>query len=601
MRYLSGINSLIVRASSRDELFREACRIGVEVGEFSKAWIGVVEEGHAGVKILAWHGAQGIFSDALQARSDDEALVARNAFQTVVIDGQPIVSNRIANGATMGDMARLSPNGSHSEAALPLRINGSTVGVLSLQAPVSDFFDQDELKLLLELASDISFALEHLRAMERVQYLASHDVLTGLPNQRKFSELVAECMAAMSHEGGVLAIVFMDLERFRHVNETMGRASGDELLRMVAGRLHQLVPSVARIGADCFAFQLGDRHSVSDVARYVEEIASRCFTDPFVVAGQELRIGYRAGVSIYPSDGGDAESLLKNAEAALRRAKASSAHCVFYAPHMNAQAAEALAMESKLRRAIERQEFVLHYQPKVSFSDRRICGVEALLRWRDPDNGLIPPLRFIPVLEEAGLIGAVGKWALGQAMTDQKKWRAAGLPSLRVAVNVSPMQLDESDFVVQIGEIVADDNSNALELEITESVIMENVERNVAMLDSIRSEGVSIAIDDFGTGYSSLAYIAKLPITSLKIDRSFVSGMTEGPQGLVMVSSIIALAHALKLKVVAEGVETEEQAKILQLLACDEAQGYLFSRPVPAGDIEEMLSTGASLPIRPPG
>ncbi|MFA6986108.1 MAG: EAL domain-containing protein, partial [Arenimonas sp.] len=264
---------------------------------------------------------------------------------------------------------------------------------------------------------------------------------------------------------------------------------------------------------------------------------------------------------------------------------------------MNARAAEALALESKLRRAIERQEFVLHYQPKIKFSDGRICGLEALIRWQDPEQGLIPPIRFISVLEEAGLIGVVGQWALGQAMADCRRWRDAGLGALRVAVNVSPLQLHQPDFSAQITNAVTVDGGGVLELEITESVIMDNVEYNVAVLKEIRTLGVTIAIDDFGTGYSSLAYIAQLPVTSLKIDRAFVTGMTQGPEGWTMVSSIIALAHALQLKVVAEGVETEEQAQMLRLLSCDEAQGFLFSRPVAASEIEAMLRSGDSLPV----
>jgi EAL domain-containing protein (putative c-di-GMP-specific phosphodiesterase class I) len=263
---------------------------------------------------------------------------------------------------------------------------------------------------------------------------------------------------------------------------------------------------------------------------------------------------------------------------------------------MNASANEALAIESKLRRAIEREEFVLHYQPRIRFSDSRICGVEALIRWQDPDDGLVPPMRFIPVLEETGLIATVGRWALMRALRDLASWTSAGAEPVRIAVNVSPLQLNQANFTAQVAELVTGARADALELEITESVIMQDVDRKIAMLREIRALGVSISVDDFGTGYSSLAYIAKLPITSLKIDRAFVADMTVSPEGYVLVSSIIALAHALKLKVVAEGVETEEQANLLKLLSCDEAQGYLFSKPVPAARIQELLLSAASLP-----
>ncbi len=265
---------------------------------------------------------------------------------------------------------------------------------------------------------------------------------------------------------------------------------------------------------------------------------------------------------------------------------------MFYAPHLNARAAEALGIDSKLRRAIERRGFVLHYQPKLTLLDRCICGVEALIRRQDPERELVPPMQFIPVLEECALIGPVGEWALRQALIDKDRWRAAGFARPCVAVNVSPLQLRKTDFAEVVGDILATGEVGRLELEITESVMMEDVDRNIGVMRKIRALGVSIAIDDFGTGYSSLSYIARLPVTSLKIDRTFVTGMTLGPEGMSIVPSIIALAHSLNLKVVAEGVETEEQAGMLRLLRCDEAQGYLFSKPVPCEAIEDMLRRG---------
>ena len=250
-----------------------------------------------------------------------------------------------------------------------------------------------------------------------------------------------------------------------------------------------------------------------------------------------------------------------------------------------------------MRRALERQQFVLYYQPKVSLCDRRICGVEALMRWQDPDCGLVLPGRFIPVLEEAGLITQAGEWALHQALADQTRLRAVGLNSPRFAVNVSPLQLRKQEFVGMIAQLVASSEAPLLELEITESTIMENVESSISALRQIRACGIYIAIDDFGTGFCSLSYIAKLPVTSLKIDGSFIQGMTRSPEGLAIVSSIVALAHSLKLKVVAEGVETEEQAHLLHLLGCEEAQGYLFGRPMPIQDLESLL-LGAREPLQ---
>jgi EAL domain-containing protein (putative c-di-GMP-specific phosphodiesterase class I) len=331
------------------------------------------------------------------------------------------------------------------------------------------------------------------------------------------------------------------------------------------------------------------------VALSVEQLQRECFAKPFQLRGADLRIAGKAGIALYPVDGKDAEALFRNAEVALKRAKASAESLVFYGPEMNSRVAETLSLESRLRTALDMEQFVLHYQPKVSLINGKLTGVEALIRWNDPEKGLVPPGQFIPILEETGLIYDVGRWALRKALEDNLHWRAAGLNTLRVAVNVSPLQLRHRGFVNEMKKVVGTDSMAAagLELEITESLIMEDVNHNIANLHAIRDMGVTIAIDDFGTGFSSLSYLSKLPVDTLKIDRSFVVDMTQGPQGRALVSTIISLAHALKLKVVAEGVETEEQASQLRWLACDEMQGYLFSKPVPKEVLEARHLTTA--------
>jgi len=291
---------------------------------------------------------------------------------------------------------------------------------------------------------------------------------------------------------------------------------------------------------------------------------------------------------MFPSDGADADALLRNAEAALKNAKASDEWCMFYTHSMNERVAERLTLENQLRQALDQGEFVLHYQPKVNLVNGKLTSAEALIRWNDPRTGLVPPGRFIPVLEDTGLIYEVGRWALRKAIEDYLRWRAAGLTAVRIAVNVSPLQLRNRGFIAEIRQAIGIDAHAAagLELELTESLIMEDVKHSIASLQAIRAMSVSIAIDDFGTGFSSLSYLAKLPVDALKIDRSFVIDMTGAPEGLALVSTIISLAHSLKLKVVAEGVETEEQSRLLRLLNCDEMQGFLFSKPVP-GEIFE--------------
>jgi EAL domain-containing protein (putative c-di-GMP-specific phosphodiesterase class I) len=308
-------------------------------------------------------------------------------------------------------------------------------------------------------------------------------------------------------------------------------------------------------------------------------------------AEDEVRVTARAGIALHPGDGDDAGTLFQNAEAALKRAQASGERALFYAPEINARAAERLGLESRLRRAVESEEFVLHYQPRFDAASGAIAGLEALIRWRDPERGLIPPGSFIPVLEESGMIAEVGRWALASALGDHRRWREAGREPPRVAVNVSAIELRRRRYADEVGGALADAGAEpgTLELEITESLIMADVEASTAMLRRLGELGVAVAVDDFGTGHSSLAYLAKLPVGSLKIDRSFVATMMEDSNSMAIVSTVISLAHALKLRVVAEGVETEEQAKILRLMKCDEMQGFLFSKPVPAEEVAALL------------
>jgi diguanylate cyclase (GGDEF)-like protein len=589
---LSAINGLIVRTVDLDELLREACRIAVEAGQFPRAWIGLVDAETKKLRFAAGHGGTDSFYQSLKNRLSDDMLDPRNYAATALRELTPVVVNDLQGvRRTLNDMTE---TGSRAVAVLPLIIDGEGVGVISIHAEVVGFFDDEEIKVLSELAADISYALAHLRKSARIQYLANYDQVTSLPNRGLFSERLSLALQKQTDDGSLLAVVLVDVERFRRINETLGRAAGDELLHLVARRLKMAEASAARISVDVFAVELHKR-SVTELARAFEELAARCFAEPFNVAGEELRLTCRGGISLFPSDGITAEVLLRHAETALRQAKLTSEHSAFYAPDLNVRASEALALESGLRRAIERDEFVLYYQPKVSLSDRRICGLEALIRWRDPQGRLVLPGVFIPVLEQSGQIGQVGQWALRQALADQGRWRAAGLNPPRVAVNVSAIQLRKQDFADVIARILAANVGASLELEITESMIMEQVDRSIAALKQIRALGVTVAIDDFGTGYCSLSYVAKLPVNSLKIDRTFIVGMTESSDGLAIVSSMIALAHSLKLKVVAEGVETEEQEQQLRLLACDEAQGYLFGKPAPYEAIEDCLRASEAL------
>jgi EAL domain-containing protein (putative c-di-GMP-specific phosphodiesterase class I) len=345
------------------------------------------------------------------------------------------------------------------------------------------------------------------------------------------------------------------------------------------------------MGADVFAIMIPAITSIDDVARQVESQLRFYFDKPFQLGESELHVSAKVGIGIYPDDGTEAEMLFANAEAALASAKVSGESYLFHTPQMTELVAEHLDLENRLRRAIERAEFVLHYQPKVDFKRQAVDRVEALIRWNDPASGLVPPGKFIPLLEQTGLIKAVGSWVLRQVVSDINRWRAMGLKSPRVAVNVSPIQLREKKFVNEVLDAMAGlgDAEPLIDIEITESMVMDNIQQVHTTLQTLRGVGVQVSIDDFGTGYSSLAYLARLPINILKIDRAFILGLGQDDGCIAIVSAIISLAHLLKLKVIAEGVETEEQAEILKRLKCDLMQGYLFSKPLPFEELAALL------------
>jgi EAL domain-containing protein (putative c-di-GMP-specific phosphodiesterase class I) len=344
---------------------------------------------------------------------------------------------------------------------------------------------------------------------------------------------------------------------------------------------------LARIDADHFAFVVPEIKTDGTQAILIENLMAAFQEHAFDLNDATFRIGIKVGIAVFPDDGDNADTLYINAEAALKKTRLSGERYLFYTQKMTEAVAEKLGLENQLRRAIDNEEFVLHYQPKVNLVSGKVTGAEALIRWNDPRTGLVPPGMFIPVLEETGLIYEVGRWALRQSVSDWLRWRNAGLPAVRIAVNVSPLQLRNTNFINEIRQVVSLDAHAAygLELEITESLIMEDVQFSIDTLKSIRAMGITFAIDDFGTGFSSLSYLAKLPVDTLKIDRAFVIEM-DTPEGLALVSTIIILAHALKLRVVAEGVETEQQMRQLLSLNCDEMQGFLFSKPVPADIFE---------------
>jgi diguanylate cyclase (GGDEF)-like protein len=592
---LSGINTLIVRERDRQQLFDKACRIAVELGGFGIAWIDILDSQSQEFAAAAFGGIDGRPSDSRQLFSPPtrhtDGLIER-----AIAERKPAWDNNLSQ-QTSGRSERLARAislGFKSRIVLPLVVDRKVVGCLALLTREPGFFTADEVKLLRELADDISFAMAHIEQQEKLMYLAFFDSLTGLPNRELFLDRIDQHMRASEGEAGMAAVILLDLERFRMVNESLGSGAGDQLLRLVASRLELTCggkDGLGRVGTNSFGQLMRGVRGASDVVHAIESRSLSCFWDAYHINDTELRVAAKTGIAIFPGDGRDAHELLRNAEAALKKAKSSGSRYEFYSAELNARAAEVLTLETRMRKAVDNREFVLHYQPKYTLASGEICGVEALIRWQDPDTGLVPPGRFISLLEETGLIVEVGRWVLSRAMQDYRDWVTSGCIAPRIAVNVSAIELQQRDFLNATIEIVQryGDIPEAVELEITESLMMQDLKQTIRSLNVLRGLGLTVAMDDFGTGYSSLSHIARLPIDKVKIDRSFICGMTGNQQDLLVASSTVVLAHSLGLRVIAEGVETQEQLDALRKLECDEVQGYFFSKPVPKEQIDTLL------------
>lgn len=467
--------------------------------------------------------------------------------------------------------------------------DGLAVSIEDSAAPIRD--RDDEIIGAVLVFRDVSYKWNH---MKELAHQAQHDALTGLPNRLLFNEYLKNALARARRKNGKLAVMFLDLDRFKLINDTMGHNMGDLLLKSVAERLRQTLregDTVARQGGDEFLILLSEIQDEIEAALVSERILG-LFSKPIILEDNEIYISTSIGISLYPNDGSDMEALVKQADTAMYAAKEKGRNnCQFFTQGLNIKANQRLSTENSLRKALVREEFVLHYQPQVDLDTGLIVGLEALIRWDSVELGMVSPAAFIPIAEETGLIIPIGEWVLRTACTQNKHWQEQGFPPLRIAVNISARQFKEPNFVNLVKNILNETKLDPqwLELEVTESIAMEKGETSLEMLSSFKELGVRISIDDFGTGFSSLNYLSRMPIDTLKIDQTFIRDITTGDNGKEVVTAIIQLAKNLQLKVIAEGVETDNQFSFLKDKLCDEMQGFLFSKAVSPQEAEKMF------------
>jgi diguanylate cyclase (GGDEF)-like protein len=601
---LSGINGTILRIRDVDGLFARACRVAVEAGKFRLAWVGRIDEADEAVVPVASAGPASGCLDGLTFSTREDKIETCGVVGHCIQQSQWAVCNDIESDPRMAPWREVArANGLASCGAFPLRVEGKLFGVLVLHASEKDFFDETEVRLLNEVAADVSLGLEYIGKEHQLRRFAYFDGLTGLANRRLFEDRLEETLERARRAGADVAVAVMNLVGFRRINETFGRAAGDAVLVGVASYLSGAIgrdDMVARLEDDEFGLILAGRRSPEEGADAAKRILAG-FPKTIAVGGDDVPVTVRMGVAFYPLDGEAAQTLAKNALLAQRVPAGEQGNSFrFFVPDIEAQAQERRRIERELRTAAERDELHLVYQPIIDIKRRSVVGVEALLRWRNWNLGDVSPAKFIPVAEQTGLIVPLGEWVLKTACRQARDWRERGLPHVKIGVNVAVRQLHHADFAERMRQIIESagvhDIAGALAIEVTETELMESVDNSAKMLSELRAMGVSVAVDDFGTGYSSLGYLKSLPVDTLKIDYTFIKDIVSNPDDVVMVRTIVALAHGLNLRVVAEGVETPEQLELLGQLGCDAAQGFLFARPSEPAEVERLLTGPLRIP-----
>ena len=603
-----------MRATTREELYEMVAEAAGKGAKFTSTSILLADANSEFFHLAASSGPR---SDIIRSRKYSpraELPEGRGLTGTAFRTGKPCIQNNVPQNEKLIQWPydNSVQGRSKSGAALPLYSRDRIIGVLLFMAAEENIFTPEFVDLLQSLSENVSLALgnfdgrdEKMQAEQQVQHMATHDALTGLPNRVMFTELLEHAVAVARREQQKCAVLFVDLDRFKIINDSLGHAAGDQFLVEVSQRLRGSVREsdvVARLGGDEFVVMLNGVASTSEVEVVANKILASLIPS-IGIAGHECRTTGSIGIAIYPDNGLDAHTLVKNADIAMYAAKEEGKNDFrFYSPDIKTQSIEKLVLETNLRYALELNQFLLHYQPKICVATGAINGVEALLRWVHPELGELPPMKFIPLAEETGLIIPIGRWALRNACAQSVAWQREGLPQISIAVNLSPRQFQDEHLLRDLDDILQETGlaPGLLQLEITESMVMQNVERAIRTLDAIQSRGIRLAIDDFGTGYSSMSLMKQFPIDTIKIDRSFVRDLATNHEDRAIATAIISMGKALGLTVVAEGVETTEQHHFLREGSCDELQGFLFSKPVPAHEIPALIPPMMASPTLQP-
>ncbi len=598
LRTLSAVNRAMQRAAREDELLEEMCGIIVNTGGYRLAWVGYAEQdAKKSVRPVANAGFEGGFLADVQVTWDEADERGRGAAGSAIRSGQPHVIRNILTDPNFTPWREAATRrGFASVIGLPLRIENEMLGALMIYAPEPDAFDAPEVELLSELADDLCYGISSLRsrikqreAEEAVRRMAYYDSGTGLPNRALLRERVERAIAGAKQRNRPFPLLLLDIDRFREVNDALGYGEGDRLLQQMGPRLKKILPqadTIAYLGEDEFAVLLaaGDAEAALQAARAI----MTALNEPFELSGFQVDVRASIGISLFPGHGSDPDALILRADDAMHRAKSANAGFLVYSGGPGREHTRRLALIGDLIRAIDSDQLLLYCQPKVDIRSGRICGAEALVRWRHPKHGMVSLYELIPLAEQTGLIKPLTHWMLGAALRQCHEWYENGL-EVPLAVNVSMRNLRDPAFLERINGLLLTwgTQPGQLQIELTESALMEDPAGTLEVLNRLHGMGIELFVDDFGTGYSSLSYLQKLPIDTIKIDQSFVKDMTTNEDSANIVRSTIELAHNLELKVVAEGVESRELFERLAALGCDVAQGYYIDQPFPAEQLKD--------------